>query len=416
MDASPRVPTVAELHAFVRAKEGVEFSTLHRDKTFRAVMDGDRLQIRTGNSERSVRSTEDVLEVFRSTGSFRPSVYRATGTFNASYLLALIAAWQGATLERSVVPVAKAPPPPEMTGQAKQQLLEAVRSVASSLECIVNDKRLKYGVEIQKRGIAKRAWVGSVYWGQNQPSNDIEIAFDLRRLAARPGTQETARLSAWFRYTVTLLENEPANNHSGDQDGWFRAGFKFHDALEFFDRLKQQSDPLRHEHDRWVIPESSSDDMEIDGHDALDSDQTDPRAELVPAQVVPAPEHASIQHMIRMARLACAASGQMSESINKTKHFSFPDDAALESHIACLLERQGRLCAITSLPLQFEGDGLPDEHLLASLDRIDSSGHYEPGNLQIVCRFINRWKRDDSDENFRRLIALIRGRNAPVDF
>lgn len=114
-----------------------------------------------------------------------------------------------------------------------------------------------------------------------------------------------------------------------------------------------------------------------------------------------------------MARLACAASGQLSESINKTKHFSFLLHAELGHHIAHLLERQGRLCAITSLPLHFEGVGLSDEHLLASLDRIDSSGHHEPGNLQIVCRFINRWKRDDSDYNFRRLIALVRGSNLP---
>lgn len=412
MDASLRVPTVAELHEFVRAREGTEFSTLHQDKTFSAVMAGDMLRIRTGNSERSVRSTEDVLEVFRSTGSFRPSVYRATGTFNASYLLALIAAWQAKTPGISGTHPAEVPPPPVMTGQAKQQLLGAVRSAASSLDCIVEDRRLTYGVEIDKRGTKKRTWVGSVYWGKNHPSNDVEIAFDLRRLPARPGDQEAARLDAWFRYIVTLLENEPASNHSGDHDGWFRAGFKFDDALEFFERLKQQSDPLRHEYERWVVPQTS-DDIDIDGRDDLDTEQTEPSAELVPAQVLPAPDDASIQHMIRMARLACAASGQLSESINKTKHFSFPDDAALGHYIAHLIERQGRLCAITSLPLHFEGVDLSDEHLLASLDRIDSSGHYEPGNLQIVCRFINRWKRDDSDDNFRRLIALVRGSNLP---
>ena len=410
MDASLRVPTIAELHAFVRAREGTEFLTLHQDKTFGAVLDGDRLRIKTGKGERSVRSAEDVLEVFRSTGSFRPSVYRATGTFNASYLLALIAAWQGKTPGKSVTPTAELPPPPVLADQAKHQLWAAVTWAAGSLSCIVSETRLTYGFEIDKRGTKKRAWVGSVYWGQNHPNNDVEVAFDLGRLAARPGDQEAARLGAWFRYTVTLLENEPANNHSGDHDGWFRAGFKFDNAIEFFARLKQQSDPLRHEHERWVVPETSED-TDIDGQDALDNEQTDIRADLVPAQVLPALENASIQHMIRMARLACAASGKLSESINKTKHFSFLDDAALGQHIAHLLERQGRLCAITSLPLHFEGVGLSDEHLLASLDRIDSSGHYEPGNLQIVCRFINSWKRDDSDDNFRRLIALVRGSN-----
>lgn len=411
MDRSLQVPTVADLHAFVRASGGTVFSTLHQDKTFSAVMDGDRLRIRTGNSERSVRSTEVVLEVFRSTGSFRPSVYRDTGTFNASYLLALIAAWQGRTPGRVADP-AGVQLRPVMAGEARQKLLDAVVSAASSLDCSVNDTRLTYGIEINKRGSKRRAWVGSVYWGQNHPSNDVEIAFDLRRLAARPGDQEAARLGSWFRYTVALLENEPANNHSGDQDGWFRAGFKFDDAIDLLHRLKQQSSPLLHEHERWVIPEAS-DDMDIDEGDDLETYEVEPRPEPIPASVRPLPEDPSIQHMIRLARLACAASGQLTESINKTKHFSFPDDDALGHHITHLIEQQGRLCAITSLPLHFEGVGLTDEQQLASLDRIDSSGHYETGNLQIVCRFINRWKSDDSDDNFRQLIALVRSTNPP---
>lgn len=130
-----------------------------------------------------------------------------------------------------------------MAAQAKQQLLEAVRSAASSLDCIAKDTRLSYGVEIDKRGAKKRAWVGSVYWGQNHPSNDVEIAFDLPRLAARPGDQEAARLGAWFRYTVTLLENESANNHSGDHDGWFRASFKL--ATPWSSLVDSSSNPIR---------------------------------------------------------------------------------------------------------------------------------------------------------------------------
>lgn len=31
-----------------------------------------------------------------------------------------------------------------------------------------------------------------------------------------------------------------------------------------------------------------------------------------------------------------------------------------------------------------------DPELAASLDRIDSDGHYERGNLQVVCWFSNR--------------------------
>lgn len=47
--------------------------------------------------------------------------------------------------------------------------------------------------------------------------------------------------------------------------------------------------------------------------------------------------------------------------------------------------------------------------MLSSLDRIDSNGHYEEGNLQVVCRFINRWKSDSDDAEFRRLVRLLQG-------
>ena len=49
-----------------------------------------------------------------------------------------------------------------------------------------------------------------------------------------------------------------------------------------------------------------------------------------------------------------------------------------------------------------------DKEMLASLDRIDSDGHYISENLHLVCRFINRWKSDDKHELFERLIAKLK--------
>jgi len=88
---------------------------------------------------------------------------------------------------------------------------------------------------------------------------------------------------------------------------------------------------------------------------------------------------------------------------NKELRFSRRD---LEKHIADLIEGQEGLCAITHLKLQFD-DEHNDSELLCSLDRIDSDGHYEPGNLQVVCRFVNRWKNDGNDGEFRRLVQLM---------
>jgi hypothetical protein len=48
-----------------------------------------------------------------------------------------------------------------------------------------------------------------------------------------------------------------------------------------------------------------------------------------------------------------------------------------------------------------------DDEMKASLDRIDSNAHYEAGNLQVVCRFINRWKGADSNSQFKRLIERV---------
>lgn len=100
------------------------------------------------------------------------------------------------------------------------------------------------------------------------------------------------------------------------------------------------------------------------------------------------------------------ANGQKETRNAKNKDFGFDSREALSAYIADLFDAQEGLCAITGLSLQF-GDG-DDHQLCCSLDRIDSNGHYEPGNLQIVCKFINMWKSDRDDAEFRRLIGVVR--------
>ncbi|SNT76802.1 hypothetical protein [Paracoccus seriniphilus] len=83
-------------------------------------------------------------------------------------------------------------------------------------------------------------------------------------------------------------------------------------------------------------------------------------------------------------------------------------DAELDKRIRELLEIQGDRCAITGLPFQFQG-AHEDSNMLPSLDRIDSNGHYEASNVQLVCRFINFWKQASDDAEFRRLMHLVQG-------
>jgi hypothetical protein len=84
-----------------------------------------------------------------------------------------------------------------------------------------------------------------------------------------------------------------------------------------------------------------------------------------------------------------------------------------EDYISALVEAQDGACAITGIRLQFDGEE-DDHEMLASLDRRDSSGHYEIDNVQVVCKFVNRWKRDDDDAAFRRLVTLLRAVTAEM--
>ena len=88
--------------------------------------------------------------------------------------------------------------------------------------------------------------------------------------------------------------------------------------------------------------------------------------------------------------------------------------AKMDKVIRELLNIQEDRCAISGLPMQFRG-AHTDDNMLVSLDRIDSQGHYERGNLQLVCRFINFWKQASNDSDFRRLLNVVRGIDMPDD-
>lgn len=113
---------------------------------------------------------------------------------------------------------------------------------------------------------------------------------------------------------------------------------------------------------------------------------------------------AEIKHSV--GRTAFNSNGQVIATKVKNKELRMTD-AQLDKLLRELLEVQGDCCAITGLPLQFRGTH-SDENMLPSLDRIDSSGHYEHGNLQVVCRFINFWKQASDDSEFRRLLNVVR--------
>lgn len=100
------------------------------------------------------------------------------------------------------------------------------------------------------------------------------------------------------------------------------------------------------------------------------------------------------------------SNGQFVQRTVKNKELRMTS-AELEKLIASLLDLQDNRCALTGIPFQFIGPA-SEKNLLPSLDRIDSNGHYEAGNLQVVCQFINFWKSDSDNTEFQRLLMLVR--------
>jgi hypothetical protein len=100
------------------------------------------------------------------------------------------------------------------------------------------------------------------------------------------------------------------------------------------------------------------------------------------------------------------ADGQIVEHTVKVKMNHFESETSFKEYVEALINAQDSRCALSGLVLQFDGE-YDDQEMLASLDRIDSSRHYEPGNLQVVCRFLNRWKGADGNEQFTRLLAKL---------
>lgn len=120
----------------------------------------------------------------------------------------------------------------------------------------------------------------------------------------------------------------------------------------------------------------------------------------------------TIKRMTKNAKAAVAQSGKKVSHTLKSKEIRFSDDEHTH-YLKELWEVQNGLCAITGIQLQLD-EIYTDEHLIASEDRIASDGHYEPGNVQLVCRFINRWKGDLDNDVFKRLINIVRLIDAPI--
>lgn len=220
----------------------------------------------------------------------------------------------------------------------------------------------------------QRKWILSVYRDRCLEDNDLEIALDPSALAKLSvGAELNPGCEEWIEYQRGMLENRPGRQRIKNlRVNSVTLGFKLTEAYEFLRRLAkilEQPCPV------WSV-----------GH--------------VCANQI---HQSAVTRMMRMAYQTEAASGIQHVDVAKIKKVCFESEEEFAAYLESLL--RGGVCAITKLPLDFD---YLDTELAPSLDRIDSNGHYEPGNLQVVARFVNRWKSDDDADNFQRLIGLVR--------
>lgn len=120
----------------------------------------------------------------------------------------------------------------------------------------------------------------------------------------------------------------------------------------------------------------------------------------------PLTEFAIIRMLETVKQTVANSSGQVVQRTMKNKELRCSENE-LRSHIAELMEQQGGICRLTGLQMHLDKQDGADLDMLVSLDRIDSSGHYEIGNLQLVCRFVNFWKSSQDNGRFLELLDLI---------
>jgi hypothetical protein len=123
-------------------------------------------------------------------------------------------------------------------------------------------------------------------------------------------------------------------------------------------------------------------------------------------RVIEGREKSIIDMRTSILQTVANSNGQTVPTMVKNKDLGV-DEAELDGYLRELLDQQGNRCALTGIPLQFSNP-LADKNLLPSADRIDSKGHYVKSNIQVVCRFINFWKGASNNEEFQRLLILVR--------
>ena len=80
-----------------------------------------------------------------------------------------------------------------------------------------------------------------------------------------------------------------------------------------------------------------------------------------------------------------------------------------------LVDRAQGRCEVTGLPFSQEKLGRTSRPFIASLDRIDSTLGYHPGNMRLVCHCVNRAMNDWGEQVLFIMVSALISRYAEND-
>ncbi|GEM_PF-3355157 len=256
-------------------------------------------------------------------------------------------------------------------------------------------------------------WVLSFYRNVKTQGNDVELAVDPYRLNWPNEDPRPAR--RWLEHQRDRFQHLESGIHAHQVPDAIRIGLTYDGALAFASALSAE---LAKPSGRWAVSLPCATTVSQPSEAPITPEQTDkapsagsagaPDADAAHSHGVADTEPPLIaiaRRMLITTKATCAQSGSTSTVVAKSKELRFRDDQHFLEEVSALLQQAAGRCSVSHVQLDETGSRA---EFTPSLDRKDSNGHYAPGNLQIVARFINRWKSDMPDAEFRQLLAAVR--------